>query len=179
MHGNEPPPPDGPTGPPPAIDMPQPGLLDAARRLTSAGTSAASRRIAEAVDSARDLTGSAAGRVTAAVGKATAAVVNSLPDARTVKVGLGRGLILGGQVLMDPKAVVGSFAIDLGQRLAASEPAPVWLALVADDQGFDVLARGDEAPVRAAAAEAAAQEMAVLVCKVIEAHHPVNPGRPA
>lgn len=152
-------------------DTPKPGLLNAARRIAGAGADAASGRIAAAVGGARDLAGLATGKVGAAVGGATTAVANVLPDAKTVKQGFGRALILGGKALIDPSTVVGSFAMELGQRMAADDAAaPTWLALVANDAGFEVLARGEEATVRAAAAEAVAQQQAVLVCKVVEAH---------
>jgi hypothetical protein len=163
-------------------DTPKPGLLNTALRITGAGAEAASGRIAAAVGGARELTERATGRVSTAVGEATSAVASALPDAGTVKRGFGRALILGGKALIDPGAVVGGFAVELGQRMAADEAAPTWLALVASDAGFDVLARGEEAAVRAAAAEAAAQLRAVLVCKVMEAHsapQTAQPARPA
>jgi hypothetical protein len=151
-------------------DTQKPGLLNAARRIASAGADVASGRIAAAVGGARDLAELATGKVGAAVGGATTAVTSVLPDAKTVKQGFGRALILGGKALIDPSAVVGGFAMELGQRMAADEAAPTWLALVANDAGFDVLARGEETTVRAAAAEAVAQQRAVLVCNVVEAH---------
>lgn len=160
-------------------DTPKPGLLNTALRITGAGAEAASGRIAAAVGGARELTERATGKVGAAVGGATSAVANALPDAKAVKQGFGRALILGGKALIDPSAVVGGFAVELGQRMTAGEAAPTWLALVASDTGFEVLARGEEAAVRAAAAEAVAQQRAVLVCKVMEAHsapQPVPPG---
>lgn len=156
-------------------DTPKPGLLDTARRITGAGAEAASGRIAAAVGGARELTERATGKVSAAVGEATSAVANALPDARTVKQGFGRALVLGGKALMDPSAVVGGLAVELGQRMAADEAAPTWLALVAHEAGFEVLARGEEAAVRAAAADAAARQRDVLVCKVVEAHSAPRP----
>ena len=153
---------------------PASGLLDTARRITGAGAEAATRRLTAAIGNAQALAGNATGRVAATVNEARDAVVQSLPDAKTVKAGVGRALILGGRALMDPQAVVGSFAIELGQRLTTHDPGPVWLSLVATDDGFELLARGNEAEVRAAAAEAVAQQRAVLVCKVVEAHRPAG-----
>lgn len=148
------------------------GLLDAARRISGAGAGEASRRLASAFGSAQALAGAASGKVAASVSEAKAAVTQSLPDTKSVKVGVGRALLLGGQALIDPKAVVGNFAVELGQRLAASEPRPAWLLLAATADGFDLLARGDESEVRAAAASAGAQQRSMLVCKVMDVYGP-------
>lgn len=161
--------------PPPAPPPAEGGLLSNARRLAEAGAQAASRKVetvsnvvSSAVNSARDLTGQASQKVGAAVSQA-------LPDAATVKANLGRALVLGGKALMDPQAVVGSLALDLGQRLSSGQTEPLWLALVADDQGFGLLARGDEVAVRLAADQALAAQRSVLVCKVMAA---LSPGPP-
>lgn len=161
-----------PTNPKAAPQESGSGLLDAARRISSAGAGEASRRLASAFGSAQALAGAASGKVAHSVSEAKAAVTQSLPDAKSVKVGVGRALLLSGQALIDPKAVVGNFAVELGQRLTASESGPAWLLLAATDDGFDLLARGNESEVRAAAASAAAQQRSVLVCKVMEAYGP-------
>jgi hypothetical protein len=161
-----------PLDPPADTAAPRPGLLGAALRITGARASAASRRIAASLGGAQALAEATSGKVSASVSEAKVDVAKSLPDAGTMKVGFGRALILGGQALMDPKAVVGNFAIELGQRLATGVTAPVWLSLVEAGDGFELLARGDESEVRVAAAGAMAQQRAVLVCKVMEAHSP-------
>jgi len=113
------------------------------------------------LDAALRITGAGAAsrRIAAALGSAQA-----LAEAATGKVAASMSAAR--------EAGVDNFAIELGQRLANSEPAPVWASLVAGDDGFELLARGDESAVPAAASTAVAQRRAVRVCKVIDAHHP-------
>lgn len=112
--------------------------------------------VAEQVaDSARDTTSAV-----------QAAVTSSLPDAATIKRGVGRVLITGGKLLVDPKATVGEIAIALGEDLAGGQAPSEWLVLEATAAGFEPLCRGPEDAVRAAYEAAVASGRTVLLCQV-------------
>ncbi|NRF70320.1 hypothetical protein HLB44_25250 [Aquincola sp. S2] len=118
------------------------------------------------VDGAKSVTGLASSSLSGAAD----AVARTLPDARSIKQGVGRALIVGGRTLIDPKVVVGEFAVQMGERLAAAAPDDDWLALAAVDDGFAVLARGPESDVRTAIEGARAEGASVLLCRVVAAH---------
>lgn len=104
------------------------------------------------------------------IASAASAVASAIPDAKTIKQGMGRALILGGRTLIDPKATVGELAVDLGKRLSGPDESDEWLALAATDDGFVALARGDEAAARTAMDAARAEGNPVILCKVLAAH---------
>lgn len=157
--------------PPPSESDPKPPRVTPPQRLLGNLTNKA-RGLADTLDM---LSERAAGTLQAAAQSAAQSVGEALPDAKTVRHGMGRALILGGRTLADPRAVVGEFAMGLGQRLTQDARTQDWLALAVDGEGFVVLGRGDEEPVRQAAAAAVAEGRAVLVCKVVGAHDPTAP----
>lgn len=106
---------------------------------------------------------------TSSVSGAAEAVARVIPDAQTIKRSVGRALILGGRTLIDPKTVVGEFAVQVGERLAPPAVADDWLALAALDDGFAVLAHGPEASARAAMDDARKRGAHVLLCRVVAA----------
>lgn len=109
-------------------------------------------------------------KATTGIASAATAVASVIPNAKTIKQGVGRALVFGGRTLIDPKATVGELAVDLGQRLSGPDEVGDWLALVATDTGFLALARGDEAAARVAMEAARAEGNPVILCKVLAAH---------
>ncbi|MBK6616084.1 hypothetical protein [Ottowia sp.] len=115
-------------------------------------------------------------RACEAVGDASATIAGSLPDAGSLKRGVGCALVVGGKALIDPQRVVGEFAVGLGQMLAEGEAGEDWLVLGAGEVGFEVLHRGGEADARAGVAVAVNEGRCVLLCRVVEAAVPAEQG---
>jgi len=111
----------------------------------------------------------AAERAAESVGNVAGNLAEAMPSGGTVKRGIGQALILGGRVLLDPRAVVGELAIECGQKLSGGETDDRWLTLEATDSGFAVLTKGSEESARAVLDAAAREGRSVILCKVMAA----------
>jgi hypothetical protein len=106
---------------------------------------------------------------TDSVGRVTTKITEAMPSGDSVKQGIAQALILGGKTLIDPKAVVGEFALEYGKKLQSGEAKDAWLALEASDGGLVVLARGTEQQARAEMDAANSDGRQVIICKVMDA----------
>ncbi|MFZ6657391.1 hypothetical protein [Undibacterium sp. TJN19] len=95
-------------------------------------------------------------------------VADALPSKKVVMRGLGSALIVGGKLLIDPRAAVGEMAVSLGRSMI-SDKSPEWLLLEANEAGFLPLYRGKEALVREAYSSAIAEGRIVILCQVMAA----------
>lgn len=108
-------------------------------------------------------------RASDAVGDAAREMGNSMPTLDEAKRGLGRALVFGGKALIDPQKVVGQLALTLGESLSSPEATDSWVAIVAADSGFLVVAVGDEAAVREQFDGLSSSGSPALLCKVVAA----------
>lgn len=107
--------------------------------------------------------------------EAASSAIAAVPSVDEAKRGLGLALILGGRALIDPKAVIGELAVELGQALAGGEE--LWIALAHEEEQLAVIAHGRHADVLEQA-RVASETRRVLMCKVQEAYGKLG-GQPA
>jgi hypothetical protein len=160
-------------------------LKDAAETARAVGT-----RVGAALpsrDAVRDVVGDVVGGAASAARTATSAgagavkevgerVSNRLPSKDIVKVALGKALVQGGRVLIDPQAAVGEFAVRAGESLLTPADQVQWFVVRLDAEG-----RGEVFPfvLRKAAEQFIAQGRAQFsqqyLCEVVAGPGPASP----
>jgi len=126
------------------------------------------RSVGQAGAAARSVAKSTGKTVAETVGdlasRSAEAIAHRLPDAGTVRRGVGDALVFGGKLLYDPRATVRELAIGLGQGMRPDNIEDTWLLLRAAGQAFEVIGRGSESEMRIAF-EKVRGSQPVLLCQ--------------
>jgi len=124
------------------------------------------RSVGQAGAAARSVAKSTGKTVSDTVGdlasRSADAIAQHLPDAGTVRRGVGDALVFGGKLLYDPRATVGELAIGLGQGMRPDKIEDTWLLLRVAGQAFEVIGRGGESEMRIAFEQARGTQPVVL-----------------
>jgi hypothetical protein len=91
--------------------------------------------VGDVVDGAASAARTAASAGAGAVKGVGERVGGRLPSKEAVKVTLGKALVQGGRVLMDPQAAVGELAVKAGERLLAPADQLKWFVVRIDAEG--------------------------------------------